>query len=170
MPTHKAPAADSLGALTKPIPVGRSKEPSLRFRAHRCEASDASLSPLNFQEEVTVSGVLTGANRAINQQRTAAGIVNIVSEEQCGAIVDGNIGQALQRLPGLSVDQSQDGSQGSINIRGIAGEFNPVQIDGNVHETVLHPCQDVARSGSGRASEPSAMPRRSCTYVMRSVT
>lgn len=92
---------------------------------------NASLSPLNFQEEVTVSGVLTGAVRAINQQRTAAGIVNIVSEEQFGAMVDGNVGQALQRLPGVSVDQSQDGSQGSINIRGIAGEFNSVQIDGN---------------------------------------
>ncbi len=92
---------------------------------------DASLVSLNFTDEVTVSGVLTGAGRAINQQRTAAGIINIVSAEQFGAMVDGNIGQALQRLPGLSVDQSQDGSQGSINIRGIAGEFNSVQIDGN---------------------------------------
>jgi TonB-dependent receptor len=116
---------------------------------------DASLSPLRFQEEVTVSGVLTGANRAINQQRTAAGIVNIVSEEQFGAMVDGNIGQALQRLPGLSVDQSQDGSQGSINIRGIAGEFNSVQIDGN----------RVPSSGSDNSFNPRQLSADSVTFV-----
>lgn len=116
---------------------------------------DASLASLNFAEEVTVSGVMTGASRAINQQRTAAGIVNIVSEEQFGAMVDGNIGQALQRLPGLSVDQSQDGSQGSINIRGIAGEFNSVQIDGN----------RVPSSGGDNAFNPRQLSADSITFV-----
>ncbi|MDQ8204136.1 TonB-dependent receptor [Pelagicoccus sp. SDUM812003] len=82
-------------------------------------------------ESVTVRGFMSGQARAINQQKTAAGIVNVVSEENFGAVLDGNIGQALQRLPGISVDESQDGSQGSINIRGIAGEFNSVQMDGN---------------------------------------
>jgi TonB-dependent receptor len=116
---------------------------------------DASLASLNFAEAVTVSGVLTGAARAINQQRTAAGIVNIVSEEQFGAMVDGNIGQALQRLPGLSVDQEQDGSQGSINIRGIAGEFNSVQIDGN----------RVPSSGGDNAFNPRQLSADSITFV-----
>jgi TonB-dependent receptor len=116
---------------------------------------DASLSSLNYTEEVTVSGVMTGASRAINQQRTAAGIVNIVSEEQFGAMIDGNIGQALQRLPGLSVDQSQDGSQGSINIRGIAGEFNSVQIDGN----------RVPSSGGDNAFNPRQLAADSVTLV-----
>jgi TonB-dependent receptor len=116
---------------------------------------DAGLSSLNFAVGVTVSGVVTGAGRAINQQRTAAGIVNIVSEEQFGAMVDGNIGQALQRLPGLSVDQSQDGSQGAINIRGIAGEFNSVQIDGN----------RVPSSGGDNAFNPRQVSADSVTVV-----
>ena len=116
---------------------------------------NASLALLSFSEEVTVSGVLTGAGRAINQQRTAAGIVNIVSEEQFGAMVDGNIGQALQRLPGLSVDQAQDGSQGSINIRGIAGEFNSVQIDGN----------RVPSSGGDNAFNPRQLSADAITVV-----
>ncbi len=82
-------------------------------------------------ETITVRGQRTGANRAINQQKTAAGIINVISEEQFGSMVDANIGQALQRMPGLSVDEDQDGSQGSINIRGVSGEYNSVQIDGN---------------------------------------
>ena len=82
-------------------------------------------------ESFTVVGQMIGQARAINMQKTAAGIINIISEEQFGAIQDGNIGQALQRLPGISVDEAQDGSQGAINIRGIAGEYNSIQIDGN---------------------------------------
>jgi TonB-dependent receptor len=82
-------------------------------------------------ENITVRASQTGGARAINQQKTAAGIVNIISEEAFGAMVDGNIGQAMQRLPGISVDEDQDGSPGSINIRGVSGEYNSVQIDGN---------------------------------------
>ena len=82
-------------------------------------------------ETFTVAEQARGQSLAINQQKTASGIVNIVSEETFGQMIDGNIGAALQRLPGISVDEAQDGSQGAFNIRGIAGEFNSFQIDGN---------------------------------------
>ncbi|MSU48183.1 MAG: TonB-dependent receptor [Opitutus sp.] len=72
-----------------------------------------------------------GQALAINQQKTAAGIVNIVSEEVFGAMNDGNIGYALQRLPGISVDEDQDGSPSEFNLRGVPGEYNSLQIDGN---------------------------------------
>jgi TonB-dependent receptor len=95
-------------------------------------------------ENFVVVPQIVGQDRAINMQKTAAGIINIISEEQFGAMLDGNIGQALQRLPGISVDEDQDGSQGSINIRGIAGEYNSVQVDGN----------RVPTSGSSRSFNP----------------
>lgn len=72
-----------------------------------------------------------GQALAINQQKTAAGIVNIVSEETFGAMISGNPGYALQRLPGISVDEDQDGSPSEFNLRGVPGEFNSLQIDGN---------------------------------------
>ncbi|HEY5551528.1 MAG TPA: carboxypeptidase-like regulatory domain-containing protein, partial [Opitutaceae bacterium] len=46
-------------------------------------------------ETLTVSDSLRGQALAINQQRTASGIVNIVSEETFGQMLDGNIGSAL---------------------------------------------------------------------------
>ena len=82
-------------------------------------------------EDFVVVPQVVGQERAINQQKTASGIINVISEEQFGAILDGNIGQALQRLPGITVNEDQDGSQGAINIRGVSGEFNSIQIDGN---------------------------------------
>jgi TonB-dependent receptor len=82
-------------------------------------------------EAFTVTSESVGQIRALNAQKASAGIVNYVSEESFGAVLDGNIGQAIQRLPGLSVDEDQAGSPGTINIRGVPGEFNSFQVDGN---------------------------------------
>jgi TonB-dependent receptor len=82
-------------------------------------------------EAIVVRAAATGQALAINQQKTASGIVNIVSEEVFGQMPDGNIGNALQRLPGLSVNVGQDGAVSGINIRGIEGDYNSFQIDGN---------------------------------------
>jgi TonB-dependent receptor len=71
-----------------------------------------------------------GQALAINQQKTAAGIVNIVSEEVFGNMIGGNPGYALQRLPGISVDEDQDGSPSQVNLRGVPGELNSFQVDG----------------------------------------
>ena len=122
----------------------------------RSQTIDASLESAMVElETVTVRSAIGGQSRAINQQKTASGIVNVVSEETFGAVLDGNIGQALQRLPGISVDEAQDGSQGSINIRGIAGEFNSVQIDGN----------RVPSSGGSRSFNPRQLAADGVTNI-----
>lgn len=78
-----------------------------------------------------VAEAARGQALAINQQKTARGIVNIVSEETFGAMNDGNIGYALARLPGLTVNEGEDGTPEGVNIRGLASEFNSFQLDGN---------------------------------------
>jgi len=104
-------------------------------------SADIGLSTGAFQlSDVVVRAAATGQALAINQQKTASGIVNIVSEEVFGQMPDGNIGNALQRLPGLSVDMDQDGSAAGINIRGVEADYNSFQIDGN----------RVPTSGGGR--------------------
>jgi len=81
-------------------------------------------------EAFEVKEAARGQALAINQQKTAAGIINIVSEETFGAMLGGNPGYALQRLPGISVDEDQDGSPSGVNLRGVPGELNSFQIDG----------------------------------------
>jgi TonB-dependent receptor len=125
------------------VPAG---EQSLRVRFVGYESSTASVlvnsgaiaairipmsSTVFNLEPFTVTSEPVGQIRALNAQKASAGIVNYVSEESFGAILDGNIGQAIQRLPGLSVNEDQAGSPGTINIRGVPGEFNSFQIDGN---------------------------------------
>ena len=78
-----------------------------------------------------VAEAARGQALAINQQKTAKGIVNIVSEEVFGAMNDGNIGYALQKLPGLTVNEDEDGTPNSVNIRGLGADFNSFTLDGN---------------------------------------
>jgi len=78
-----------------------------------------------------VAESVRGQALAINQQKTAEGIVNIVSEETFGQMISGNIGYALQRLPGLTVNEDEDGSPSGVNIRGMESKYNSFQIDGN---------------------------------------
>lgn len=93
---------------------------------------DAPLTSTILQlDSFVVQESVRGQSLAINMQKVAAGIVNIVSEETFGQMTDANVGIALQRLPGLSVNEDNDGSTGSINIRGIAGDYNSFQVDGN---------------------------------------
>jgi TonB-dependent receptor len=134
-------------------PDGRFTLPAVRTGAVTLDIEYVGLDP--FSQQVNVSaGVSTTVNAplkssvmqlaafevkeaargqalAINQQKTAAGIINIVSEETFGTMNSGNIGYALQRLPGISVDEDQDGSPSEFNLRGVPGEFNSLQIDGN---------------------------------------
>jgi len=94
-----------------------------------------------------VAEAARGQALAINQQKTARGIVNIVSEEVFGAMNDGNIGYALQRLPGLTVNEGEDGAPEGVNIRGLASEFNSFQLDGNRLGTRGFSTRDLVADG-----------------------
>lgn len=82
---------------------------------------------------ITVEGTRTGQARALNQQRTAQNITNIISADFTGQFPDKNIADAVKRLPGVTVETDRDtgGSEGRyVTIRGMSADFNAVTIDG----------------------------------------
>ena len=89
-------------------------------------------------EEFVVEGSQIGQAKAINLQRSADNIVNVVSSDAFGQFVDRNAAEALQRLPGISLEESQ-GEGKFIIIRGADPAFNAVTIDG---VTVATPEED----------------------------
>ena len=82
-------------------------------------------------EAFTVAESVRGQALAINQQKTASGIVNIVSEETFSNNLNGNIGFTLQQLPGITVNEDEDGTPSGVNIRGLEAKYNSFQVDGN---------------------------------------
>jgi TonB-dependent receptor len=92
---------------------------------------DVKMGAAAFSESVTVqAGLITDANaRALNQQRTATNITNIVSADQIGAFPDRNAAETTQRIPGVSITKDQ-GEGRYVNIRGTEPRLNSMMIDG----------------------------------------
>jgi TonB-dependent receptor len=79
---------------------------------------------------VVMGDRLRGQARALNQQKTAGNIGNIISADQVGRFPDQNIGEALRRVPGIAM-QNDQGEARDIIIRGLAPQLNAVTLNGN---------------------------------------
>lgn len=80
-------------------------------------------------EAVQVTARVEGLSETLNLQRNAPTHRTVVSADALGQIREGNIGDALVRLPGLSVE-TRAGVQRTATIRGLAPQYNTVTIDG----------------------------------------
>lgn len=82
-------------------------------------------------KEIIVTGDrLKGQAKALNQQKNGKNIGNIVSADQVGRFPDANIGDALKRIPGITM-QNDQGEARDIIIRGMAPQLNSVTLNGD---------------------------------------
>lgn len=81
-------------------------------------------------KEVTVTGVFSGQQKAINTQKNNLNITNVVSADQIGKFPDSNIGDALKRISGINVQYDQ-GEARFGQVRGTPAEFSSVTINGS---------------------------------------
>lgn len=80
--------------------------------------------------EVVVTGnFLRGQAKALNAQRNNGNITNVVSSDQVGRFPDNNIGEAMRRIPGITM-QNDQGEARDIIIRGMAPQLNSVMLNG----------------------------------------
>lgn len=79
--------------------------------------------------ELVVTATRSGQAAALNQQQNADNISNVVAADQIGRFPDANIGDALKRLPGVTVALDQ-GEARFGSIRGTEPRFNAVMING----------------------------------------
>ena len=78
---------------------------------------------------VETSKEMDAAAIAINEQRFAANIVNVVSADEFGAVVEGNAGDFLKFLPGIVVDTG-GGDMRTISMNGVPANNVPVTVGG----------------------------------------
>jgi iron complex outermembrane receptor protein len=88
----------------------------------------------DYVEEVFITGYLGSIKRALIKKRFSDFIVDGVSSEDLGKYPDQNVAEALQRIPGVSIDKN--GGEGQfITVRGFGPEFNTVLYNGRVLAT-----------------------------------
>lgn len=111
-----------LGSPTLELPVQISAGQTLQ-QAYQLTVAHSQL------ENIIVYGQRAGKAAALNQQRAADSIKSIVAADAIGQFPDQNAAEALQRLPGMSIERDQ-GEGRFVGIRGIDPNLNNVTING----------------------------------------
>lgn len=102
-------------------------------------SADGSLVNLSFQldpgvslgtEVIILGDRLKGQAKAINKQKNNQNITNIVAADQIGRFPDANVGDAMKRIPGITM-QGDQGEARNIIIRGLQPQLNSIMINGN---------------------------------------
>ncbi len=78
---------------------------------------------------VSTSREMSAAALAINEQRFAPNMKNVVATDEFGDIAEGNVGEFLKFLPGVNMDAA-GGNARDISLHGVPADYVPVTIDG----------------------------------------
>ena len=80
-------------------------------------------------QQFVVESIAEGQARAVNRQRASDTIENIIASDALGRLPDASVGEALARLPGISV-QVDRGEPDKIAVRGLSPKYNSVALNG----------------------------------------
>lgn len=103
----------------------------LAFAATSARAQDEPVSQDDTGGEIIVTGDRASNLAAIRIKRDAPTIIEVVSADTVGKLPDYNPAEAIQRLPGVSVQIDQGEARYAV-IRGVDSNLNNVTIDGNL--------------------------------------
>ena len=81
-------------------------------------------------DEVVVESYFGGLSKALKQQKNSLNITNVVTADQAGKYPDDNIGDAIKRISGISV-QNDQGEARNIVMRGFGTQLNSVTLNGD---------------------------------------
>jgi TonB-dependent receptor len=105
--------------------------------------------PLKLESFVVESTALSAAAAAVNEQKMAPNIKNVVVLDEIGDLGDGNIGEYLKYTPGISIVFAPQ-TAGSASIRGLPASGVVFMVDGaEVSSPSPDRSFDLAASSSG---------------------
>lgn len=131
---HRAQPMASSGALP-------ANGAGLLAQAAAGPATDATAAPSAATlQEIVVTGIRGSLQRSLQIKKESIGVVDAISAESIGNFPDASLGEALQRIPGITVDRGavagtggapmSTGNASSITIRGFGGDFVETLVDG----------------------------------------
>ncbi|MES2449607.1 MAG: TonB-dependent receptor [Pseudomonadota bacterium] len=91
------------------------------------EASDDTDKP---QGDIVVTGFRQSYADALRTKRDSAQITDSISSDGLGRFPDLNVGEAIQRLPGVQINREADSRNATISLRGLPGTFARTTLNG----------------------------------------
>ncbi len=120
--------------------------PTSVFAQAGTSATPAKDAALETEEEpvIVVSGTRASLEAALTEKLKAETIIDGISADDVGSTPDLNLGEALQRIPGVQIDRSAERREASISVRGLPGRFSKTTLMG----------QSVASASLGNNTNP----------------
>ena len=100
---------------------------ALAIASERLNAADA----VGATEHVDVVGQAASIDQALKEQRKSDSIESVVHADGVAQLPDANVAEAVQRLPGISVERDQ-GEGRFVSVRGLGPDLNSVTINGTL--------------------------------------
>jgi TonB-dependent receptor len=117
-----------LPAQTLPVKVGGGEVAHLDLTMGQGDTAQGRGDVVKLGDFV-VSGAVLGSARAVNDQRNALSLTNILAADAIGQLPDKNMAEAIQRLPGIDI--AKDKGEGRyILIRGIPPTYVGLSMNG----------------------------------------
>jgi len=104
-------------------------------------------------KEIVVLGQRTTPEIAREAQKQAPNLINLTTSEEMQKLPDVNTGEAIRRVPGISLE-TDTGEGRYINIRGLDADLNSTTFGG----LRLPPTNNSSPSGAGRAVAFDSIP------------
>lgn len=126
---------------------------ALAVSAHAQTPPPTPAGPVAPSQQVVVTGQAEATDRALRDQAAADNVVSVLRADGIGRLPDKNAAEALQRLPGVSIERDQ-GEGRYVRIRGLGPDLNAVTING-----ALVPSPESGRRAVAMDVLPSSLVR-----------
>ncbi len=96
-------------------------------------AQDAATSvdeEVDDDDAIIVTGLRASLEDALNIRRNADVVLDGISSDDIGSTPDLNLGEALQRIPGVQINREASRRDASISVRGLPGRFTKTTVQG----------------------------------------
>ena len=91
---------------------------------------DPAAAPQTPEKEIVVTGIRSALEDALEIRRKADVILDGISADDIGSTPDLNLGEALQRIPGVQINRSADRRDASISVRGLPSQYTKTTVMG----------------------------------------
>jgi TonB-dependent receptor len=93
-------------------------------------AQDAAAAKADVIDTVIVTGFKKSYADAVRTKKNTIEITDGISSDGLGRFPDLNVGEALQRIPGVQINREAEGRDATINLRGMPGEYARTTLNG----------------------------------------
>jgi TonB-dependent receptor len=119
---------DNQEGISSAAPVVRS-DPAVQVPSGTPGEQVTDIAGEGAADEIVVTGIRASLAKSLEAKRSADSIVDVITAEDVGKFPDQNVAEALQRVPGVSIDrQAGEGRFASVN--GLGPDFVSVLLNG----------------------------------------